>query len=197
MRSVTADRSEFLGRNGTPANPAALRRVRLSGRVGAGLDPCAAIQVPPRGWRTGRNETSFSSSAPLEARNRHDNSFTVSAAWPAARLQALEGVWKYWSQTLGAVYCETPDPAINYLANGWLLYQTLACRMWGRTGFYQSGGAFGFRDQLQDAMALVHAEPQLRMREHLIRAAGRQFVEGDVQHWWHPPVGRGVRTHFS
>jgi len=193
-RTVTADRTEFLGRNGTPANPAALRRIRLSGRVGAGFDPCAAMQVPVDLEDGQEKEVVFILGAARDVEQARQLVQRFRGA--ASAQQALERVWQYWGRTLGTFYCETPDPAVNFLANGWLVYQTLSCRMWARTGFYQSGGAFGFRDQLQDAMALVHAEPGV-LREHLLRAAGRQFREGDVQHWWHPPVGRGVRTHFS
>ncbi len=193
-RTITCDRTEFLGRNGSPANPAAMRRTRLSGRVGAGIDPCAAMQVPVSLDDGQEREIVFTMGAGTSDDDARQLLLRFRGA--ANAQQTLERVWQYWGRTLGVVYVETPDAGLNFLANGWLEYQVLSCRMWARTGFYQSGGAFGFRDQLQDAMALLHAEPRL-LREHLLRAAAHQFKEGDVQHWWHPPAGRGVRTHFS
>jgi cellobiose phosphorylase len=193
-RSVTGNRTEFIGRNGSLASPAAMRRKRLSGRTGAGLDPCAAIQTQIELAEGQEREIVFVFGA---ARNSDEaQHFIQRFSGPARARQALEAVWEHWNRTLGAVYVETPDPALDVLANGWLVYQTLSCRLWGRSGYYQSGGAYGFRDQLQDTMALIHAAPWLA-REQLIRCAERQFRQGDVQHWWHPPNGQGVRTHFS
>ena len=193
-RTATGDRTEFIGRNGTLRSPAALRRTRLSGRVGAALDPCAALQVTFDLAEEQEREIVF----------RLGAASSVAAAGAlvqrfrgvAVTHEALDSVLQHWRKTLSAVQVETPDAALNVVTNGWLIYQTMACRLWARSGYYQSGGAYGYRDQLQDTMALVHTEPRA-MRMQIVLCASRQFVEGDVQHWWHPPSGRGVRTHCS
>jgi cyclic beta-1,2-glucan synthetase len=193
-RTVTGDRTEFLGRDGSPAAPAALARVELSGRVGPALDPCAGLQAKLELAAGEETEIAFllGSARDLPAARQLLGRYHQ----PGAVRRALDDVTEGWERILTAVQVQTPDPALDLLVNRWLPYQVLSCRFWGRSAFYQSSGAYGFRDQLQDVMALVYGAPQ-ETRAHLLRAAGRQFLEGDVQHWWHPPAGCGVRTRIS
>ncbi|HTI94597.1 MAG TPA: glucoamylase family protein [Puia sp.] len=192
--SFTADRQEFLGRNRGPEDPQALRREKLSGRSGAGMDPCAALQIKFELLDNEEKEIIFqigngeNTEAVLSLIRQFSDQSNV--------LGSLRDVREYWKEILGTVQINTPDKALNMLGNGWLAYQTIACRLFARSGFYQSGGAFGFRDQLQDVLALLAIRPALA-REQLLLSASRQFAEGDVQHWWHPPEGRGVRTRCS
>jgi cellobiose phosphorylase len=192
--SYTADRSEFIGRNRDLDNPQALYRKKLSGRTGAAMDPCAALHVKFDLLSGGEKEIIFQIGS-------EKNAGAAAALLQQfinrdAVLQSLQNIKEYWQKIINAVQVTTPDTALNFLANGWLIYQTVACRMFARSGFYQSGGAFGFRDQLQDVLALLHTQPAMA-REQILLSASRQFIEGDVQHWWHPPEGRGVRTRCS
>ncbi len=193
-RTYSADRAEFIGVGRDLADPAALTQSILSGRTGGGLDPCFSFMAPFELEPGGHCEVVVM----LGAARDHEDLVALVRRFrgAAAARQALEGVWSMWNRTTGTVQVATPDPSFDVMMNGWLVYQTLSARVWGRTGYYQSGGAYGFRDQLQDVMALVHAEPAVA-RQHLLLAARHQFREGDVQHWWHPPSGRGVRTRFS
>ncbi len=192
--SCSGDRLEVIGRNGHPSAPAALGRRSLSGRTGAAYDPCAAVFVEMTLKPGEERELVVVLGQVVDP--THARALLARYREGGAALQELTRVRARWDQTLDAVHIETPDEGLDLLVNRWLVYQVLTCRMWARTGLYQSGGAYGYRDQLQDSLALVYATPSLA-REHVLRAAARQFVEGDAQHWWHPPSGRGVRTRFS
>ncbi|MHB8475132.1 MAG: GH36-type glycosyl hydrolase domain-containing protein [Steroidobacteraceae bacterium] len=194
QQACTADRAEFIGRHGSLDEPKALLDTHpLSNRVGGALDPCGAMQTkltlsPGESaeltFLIGEEASSEAAVGLIERYRTRDLD------------AALKEVTDFWDQTLGTIQVKTPDRSLDILVNGWLLYQTLACRVWARTAFYQSSGAYGFRDQLQDVMALMVSKPNIA-REHILRAAGRQFEEGDVQHWWLPTTGQGVKTRVS
>jgi cyclic beta-1,2-glucan synthetase len=192
--SWTADRTEFLGRNGDPAQPAGLDRGHsLQRALGAGLDPCAALQASSELANGDTTQVVVTLGEAAEATAVPD---LIRRARNADHAATLRDIAKHWDDAQGTIQVRTPDRSLDIMLNHWLIYQTLACRLWARSAFYQAGGAYGFRDQLQDVIALVTARRELT-REHLLRAAAHQFVEGDVQHWWHPPSGRGVRTRIS
>ena len=192
--SYGGDRTAFIGRNRSSAIPIAMELTNLSGRVGAGLDPCAALRVTldmAQGERRyitcmlGQAE-STEQAKDLVLRYREDHAVT----------NALQTTQSWWNELLGTIEVHTPELAADLLINRWLQYQSLSCRLWGRSAFYQSGGAFGFRDQLQDVMAFCYTRPEIA-RDQILRAASRQFLEGDVQHWWHEPAGAGIRSRIS
>ncbi len=191
---VTTDRTEFLGRLGSLQAPAALGRIGLASAVNAGLDPCAAIQLHVDLAPGAVEEVFFLIG---EGANRAESLALIGQIQAQGQVELLwQAVQQQWDDILNAITVETPDPGMDLMLNRWLLYQTISCRLWGRSGLYQSSGAFGFRDQLQDVLALLHTRPDLA-REQILNAAQRQFEAGDVLHWWHPPSGRGVRTRFS
>lgn len=192
--SYTGDRTEFLGRNGLASSPAALRRVSLSKRTGPGLDPCGALQTK---FELGPGEE-ITVVLLLGQADDADHARKLVERYRAAHAieEALARTQGWWDGLLNTIQVETPVLSVNFLMNRWLLYQSLSCRVWGRTALYQSSGAYGFRDQLQDALALVYSAPQVT-RELILRAASRQFIEGDVQHWWHLPSGEGIRGRCS
>ena len=194
VHGLTADRTEFLGRGGTPALPASLRRLGLETRITPGEDPCAVLQIHIDLLPGESKEIYFA----LGQGSDKENALALARKYhnPGHVGAALERTHVFWDHLLGAVQVRTPQPATDLILNRWMLYQSLSCRIWGRTAFYQSSGAYGFRDQLQDVLALLAVDSAIT-RSQIINAAQHQFEEGDVMHWWHPPSGRGVRTRIS
>ncbi len=211
INSYTTSRLEFIGRNGSFESPIALAQavspikaiagigsfsklVQLSKKTGAGFESCAVLKVALTLNPGQKKELSFFMGEAYHFEEARE--LTVKYRSPVAHAQELDQVNKYWSSITSRITINTPDRSFDILMNGWLIYQCLSCRIWGRSGLYQSGGAYGFRDQLQDTLSLLYLDPTLT-RAQILRAAARQFLEGDVQHWWHPPTGRGVRTRIS
>ena len=192
-RSVTGDRKQFFG-SGTLASPEALKYKKLAGSLGAGYDPCAAMQVNFRLKAGETREFVFllgMGDGPEKARELADSFKNIENA-----KNALLEVKRFWQEKLQAIQVDTPDPAMNILLNGWLVYQAISCRMWARTAFYQAGGAFGFRDQLQDSLSVLAIWPELTKKQ-ILKHARHQFLQGDVLHWWHEPANKGTRTRFT
>ena len=192
--SFTADRTEFLGRHGSPDAPAALGRAGLSGRVGPALDPCAALLAPIL-LAPGQAEQIVFVLGQADTLERVRD-LTASYTFPGRAQEALEDVQRFWDRILDAVQVTTPDAGLDLMINRWLPYQVLACRVWGRSAFYQSGGASAFAISFRTSWPWSTA-PRRRHGPRSCASAVRQFEEGDVQHWWHPPSGRGVRTRIS
>ncbi|HJW28442.1 MAG TPA: protein ndvB, partial [Saprospiraceae bacterium] len=193
-RMITTDRVEFIGRHGTARKPLGMLKSKLSGKTGAALDPCGVIQVHFQLAEDGEYEVLFRMGAGMQI--QEVERYAREGRNRARAREVLESLKQEWKTNLSAIEIDSPDDALNFLTNGWLNYQTIACRLWARSGYYQSGGAFGFRDQLQDVMSILHTQPAWA-RDQILLAASRQFKQGDVQHWWHPPGGRGVRTRCS
>ncbi|MFP4226061.1 MAG: GH36-type glycosyl hydrolase domain-containing protein [Desulfobacterales bacterium] len=194
LHGFTASRSEFLGRMGDYRRPAALGRIGLANDTTAGIDPCGAVQVHLNLAPGEVQEVCFLLG---QGKDREDAQQLVAKYRQA---ESIDAAWQetaaFWDELLGSLTVETPDAAMDLMLNRWLVYQNLSCRIWGRSALYQSSGAFGFRDQLQDIMGILHHRPEIA-REHILLAARHQFAEGDVLHWWHPPSGRGVRTRIT
>ncbi len=194
VSSYTGDRSEFIGRNRTLEDPSGLKLDTFSETIGAGFDPCCALQLK---FSLAPGELKTITFLLGETENRQEaEKIVASFDQPEKIAESIKDVKRYWDELLGNIQVNTPDAAMNLLLNRWLLYQTVACRVWARSALYQSGGAFGFRDQLQDVMALVYTTPEAT-RNQIILHCGHQFLEGDVQHWWHAETGKGIRTKFS
>lgn len=195
ITSFTCDRQEFIGAQGSLESPAALRRKRLSNRSGAGYDPCVALQATIELKMNEEKEMVFLFGQAKNLEEIHELISTYRVTNNSKK--ALEEVKSYWLQLVDTIQVKTPDLSMDFMLNQWLMYQTLSCRMWARSAFYQSGGAYGYRDQLQDAMNMVYPLAKATRQQILLHCA-HQFVEGDVQHWWHPGAGdKGIRTRFS